>query len=197
MTITGTPVIPSTEGIDDVEIKFQVLYRFIGLQTLSEHNLGTHTDADILYNHFEIYYTDAIDELANILAARNMTLTVNQEDTALCHLIADYHEMGNPDWSFRSQSQAPGVSFSRGEKTGPRMALDKMLDNIEIAARRSMVTSGRGANMTFNRIKDAVNYPKRWKRTDIPSYDDSTDGFDSEAVSDMGYSDNDTNNSAW
>ena len=100
--------------------------------------------------------------------------------------------MGNPDWSFRSQSQAPGVSFSRGEETGPRAALNKLLDSIEIATRRASVTCGRGASMTFARIVDAKNYPARWKRTDIPSADFAEDGFDSEEVADLGYTDTTT-----
>lgn len=185
----------TTNDIDNVEDKFLVLYRFIGLQTSTQDESDENTDADIIYDHFVVYYNDAIDELVNILAVRNIVLTENQENTALCHLIADYHEMGNPDWSFRSQSQAPGVSFSRGEKTGPRMALEKMLDNVELANRRNIVTSGRGASMTFNRIKDATNYPMRWKRTSIPGYDQSEDGFDSSPVSDLGTDDN--QNNAW
>lgn len=179
--------------------KFAVYYRYIPVQTFiqSIEDPEEGTDSDILYDAFEMYSDQAADELDNIITAKGITLTNTQKYVALCHLVADYFEMGNPDFSFRSQSQAPGVSFSRGDKTGPRTALDKMLDTIEIATRRSMVTSGRGANMTFNRIKDAVNYPKRWKRTSIPAYDHTEDGFDSKAVSDMGYEENDNNNSAW
>lgn len=131
-----------------------------------------------------------------ICSARMITLTDTQEKIALCHLVADFFEQGNPDWSFRSQSQAPGVSFSRGEKTGPRTALDKMLDIIEIASRRSMITKGRGAATEIIRIKDAKNYPARFKRTDIPSFDTTPDtGYDSEEVSDMGVTNEQSN--AW
>lgn len=186
----------------DIISAFKIYYRFLDVQTYDEANedVPENTDADILYANFGLYADLAADELLNLLAARNLgidSITENQETILICHLVADHFEQGNPDWSFRSQSQAPGVSFSRGEKTGPRMALEKMLDTIEIAARRSMVTSGRGASMTFNRITDAVNFPKRWKRTSIPSYDPTTDGFDSEPVSDLGYEDDHTNNSAW
>jgi hypothetical protein len=186
----------------DIIDAFNIYYRFLSTQTYDEANESpaTNTDADILYSAFGLYADLAADELVNLLAARNIAttdITENQELVMLCHLVADHFEQGNPDWSFRSQSQAPGVSFSRGEKTGPRTALEKMLNEIQTATRMSSVTSGRGAAMTFNRVKDAVNFPKRWKRTSIPSYDPTTDGFDSEPVSDMGYEENDNNNSAW
>jgi hypothetical protein len=186
----------------DVISAFAVYYRFLDVQTYDEANedVPENTDADILYSSFGFYADLAADELLNLLAARNLSvdsITENQEIVMICHLVADFFEKGNPDWSFRSQSQAPGVSFSRGEDTGPRLALTKMLDEIQTAYRMSSVTSGRGASMTFNRIKDAVNYPRRWKRTSIPAYDHTEDGFDSEAVSDMGYEENDNNNSEW
>ena len=182
---------------------FSVFYRFIPIQTYDEANASPveNTDADILYSSFGLYADLAIDELVNLLAARNIpetSVTENQENVMLCHLIADFFEKGNPDWSFRSQSQAPGVSFSRGEDTGPRIALEKMLDELQVASKMSSVTSGRGASMTFDRIRDAKNYPRRWKRTDIPSYDDTTTtGFDSDEVEDLGYTDNQTNNTNW
>lgn len=186
----------------DIIDAFNTYYRFLSTQTYDEANESpaTNTDADILYSAFSLYADLAADELVNLLAARNIAttdITENQELVMLCHLVADYFEQGNPDWSFRSQSQAPGVSFSRGEDTGPRLALNKMLNEIQTATRMSSVTSGRGAAMTFNQIKDSTNYPKRWKRTSIPAYGPETDGFDSEAVSDMGYEETDNNNSAW
>ena len=171
---------------------FKIYYRFLGVQTFEEYGSDENEDTDIPYESFEIYSDLAVDELASLVAAKNITLTRTQEKVCLCHLIADYFEMGNPDWSFRSQSQAPGVSFSRGEETGPRAALNKLLDNIEIATRRASVTCGRGAGMTFNRIVDAKNYPARWKRTDIPSADFTDDGFDSKEVADLGYTDTTT-----
>lgn len=187
----------------DLISTFSVFYRFIPIQTYDEANASPveNTDADILYSSFGLYADLAIDELVNLLAARNIpetSVTENQENVMLCHLIADFFEKGNPDWSFRSQSQAPGVSFSRGEDTGPRIALEKMLNELQVASRMSSVTSGRGASMTFDRIRDAKNYPRRWKRTDIPSYDDTTTtGFDSDEVEDLGYTDNQTNNTNW
>lgn len=171
---------------------FKIYYRFLDTQTFTEYNAEDNTDADILYEHFETFTDLAFDELDALTSAKNISLTNTQEKVCLCHLIADYFEMGNPDWSFRSQSQAPGVSFSRGEETGPRAALNKLLDSIEIATRRASVTCGRGASMTFARIVDAKNYPARWKRTDIPSADFAEDGFDSEEVADLGYTDTTT-----
>jgi len=105
----------------------------------------------------------------------------------MCHLVADYFEMGNPDWSFRSQSQAPGVSFSRGEKTGPREAFEKLFNSIATSANLSAVSCSRGAAVEMVRIKDAVNYPNRWKRTLIPSYNQFEGGFDENEVDDNGY----------
>ncbi len=172
---------------------FGTYYRFIDVQTFTEYNTDPEdgTDSDILYEDFELYSEQASDELANLCASKGITLTNNQTYVALCHLVADYFEMGNPDFSFRSQSQAPGVSFSRGDKTGPRQALEKMLKSISDSARIGSVTCGRGASTEIIRIKDAKNYPNRWKRTGIPAYDSTSDGFDSEEVSDMGYDYND------
>lgn len=178
---------------------FAVYYRYIPVQTFAEYNDVPEdgTDSDILYEAFELYSDQAIDELDNLVAAKGITLTDTQKYVALCHLVADYFEMGTPDWSFRSQSQAPGVSFSRGEKTGPRMALEKMLDVIEISSRRAAVTGGRGVNTEIVRIKDAKNFPARWKRTCIPAYDPTTDGFDESEVSDTGYDYNQDTSSEW
>ncbi len=186
-------------NVPDLITKFAVFYRYMPVQTFAQYNTDpeTGTDADIQYEEFETYTELALDELDSILAARSITLTSIQEKIALCHLVADYIEMGTPDWSFRSQSQAPGVSFSRGEETGPRAALNKMLDVLEIASRRASITGGRGANTEIIRIKDAKNYPARWKRTCIPAYDHTTDGFDESEVSDMGYDYNQTTGTEW
>jgi hypothetical protein len=182
---------------------FQVLYRFIAIQTYDEANeaVPTHTDADILYDSFGLYADLASDELSNILASRSIPigyLTDNQINALICHLVADNFEKGNPDWSFRSQSQAPGVSFSRGEDTGPRLAIKAMIDSIEIAYRRSVVSGGRGSAVVINSIKDKLHYPKRWKRSGIPSYDDGEEGFDASETPDMGADYNDQQqNTAW
>ena len=134
----------------------------------------------------------AVDELANILDLRSITLTSTQEDAALCHLIADYFEQGNPDWNFRSQSMGSGVSFSRGEKTGPREALDKLLDQIEAAAKATRRSGIRMGEDDLKKCKDHLNYPRRYKMTQIPSFDFSEDGFDSAEMPDLG-SDSDRN----
>lgn len=182
---------------------FQVLYRFIPIQTYDEANeaVPIHTDADILYDSFGLYADLASDELDNILASRSIPigyLTDNQINALICHLVADNFEKGNPDWSFRSQSQAPGVSFSRGEDTGPRLAIKAMIDSIETAYRRSVVSGGRGSAVVINSIKDKLHYPTRWKRSGIPSYDDGEEGFDASETPDMGADYNDQQqNTAW
>ncbi len=187
-------VVPSSD-IPELVDTFKIYYRFLDVQTYEEQVANTHTDADILYTDFQTYLELAQDELQSLLIAKNITLTDVQKKVAMCHLIADYFEMGNPDWSFRSQSQAPGVSFSRGEETGPRAALNKLLDSIAKANVVSSMSAGRGAKVPVTRIKDAVNYPKRWKRTDIPAYNPFDGGFDEDEVDDMGY--NDAANSEW
>jgi hypothetical protein len=105
--------------------------------------------------------------------------------------------MGNPDYSFRSQSQAPGVSFSRGEDTGPRLALNKLLDSIELDIKRTGASGGRGKSIAMVQLKDAKNYPKRFKRTDIPSWNTAEDGFDADEISDNGQSIYDPGNNSW
>lgn len=159
---------------------FCLYYRFISV---------AETDADITYTGFVTYLDLARDELSRELGKRSIPedgLTEVEERVALCHLIADAYEMGNPDWSFRSQSQAPGVNFSRGDDTGPKLALNKLLDNIENSVKRSGYNGGR--RITLTQIKDSTNYPKRFKRTDIPAMDIGESGFDSEAISDFGES---------
>ena len=179
---------------------FGVFYRFLDVQTLDESNNTppTNTDADILYSNFGIYADLAIDELTNLLLIRSMTvdsITTNQYNALICHLVADYFEQGNPDWNFRSQSQAPGVSFSRGQETGPREAFNKLFESIANSAKLASITSGRGASYTPVRIKDAANYPNRWKRTLIPAYNQFEDGFDEGEVEDLG--NDDSSNSEW
>ena len=114
---------------------------------------------------------------------------------SVAHLVADYIEHGHPDWNFRSQSQAPGVSFSRGQETGPREAFNKLFESIANSAKLASITSGRGASYTPVRIKDAANYPNRWKRTLIPAYNHFEDGFDEGEVEDLG--NDDSSNSEW
>jgi hypothetical protein len=191
-----------TDPYADIIDAFSIYYRFLTCQSYDEANTSpaTNTDADILYNSFGLYADLAADELVNLLAARNIptnSITINQEIALLCHLVADYFERGNPDWSFRSQSQAPGVSFSRGEDTGPRLALTKMLDELQVAAKMILVTGRRGTNFEIIRIKDAKHYPNRWKRTCIPSYDPTSNGFDESEVFDQGVDYNQGSSNEW
>ena len=188
---TGTPIVlPVT--INELITKFRILYPNIDTQSPSEAGTGLNTDAEILYTSFDFYYNLAVDELANILDLRSITLTSTQEDAALCHLIADYFEQGNPDWNFRSQSMGSGVSFSRGDKTGPREALDKLLDQVEAAAKATRRSGIRMGEDDLKKCKDHLNYPRRYKMTQIPSFDFSEDGFDSAEMPDLG-SDSDRN----
>jgi hypothetical protein len=46
-------------------------------------------------------------------------------------------------------------------------------------------------------LKDAKNYPKRFKRTDIPSWNTAEDGFDADEISDNGQSIYDPGNNSW
>lgn len=179
----------SKSGIDKIITAFNIYYRFFTVQKKDEYNSNINNDADIPYNAFVLYKELAEDELVNLLNARSVPvnyLTSVQYDILICHLIADYFERGNPDYSFRSQSQAPGVSFTRGADTGPRLAIEKILESIEAAYRRDIVSGGRGSIIQINRISDAKKYPARWKRTDIPSLDMSDGGFDASDVSDFG-----------
>ena len=169
-------------------------YKNISIQTFTEYNESPQegTDSEILYEDMELYSDLAMDELANILDARGITLTNIQTYIAYCHLVADYIEMGEPDWSFRSQSMGSGVSFSRGDKTGPRAALDKLLDQVEAAAKATRRSGIRMSEDDLLRTKDHLNFPRRYKHTQIPSFDFSEDGFDSSEMPDLG-SDSDRN----
>jgi hypothetical protein len=194
-----TGVYTDINNIDLISV-FNIYYRFLTVQTESESTNNENTDADILFSSFNIYSDLAINELDNLLTSRSIPdtyITNNQYNALICHLIADYFEQGNPDWNFRSQSQAPGVSFSRGQTTGPREAFNKLFESIATAVRMSSVSSGRGSSISFNRIKDAANYPKRWKRTVIPAYDQSENGFDSDEVDDSGYDDRYNTGNQW
>ena len=179
---------------------FSVYYRYLTVQTLAQYNTTPEagTDVDIDYESFGIYLDLAQDELTRQLNMRSIPvtdLTESEENAALCHLIADAFEQGNPDWNFTNQSQAPGVSFSRGKETGPMTALNKLLDSIELAVKRSGSNGGRRVELT--RVKDAKNYPRRFKRSDIPAWDTSETGFDADEVSDLGQSIYDQNQNPW
>jgi hypothetical protein len=175
---------------------FSVYYKNISVQTLTEYNEIPQdgTDSEILYDEFSLMSELAIDELEDILSLRSITLTENQRQVALCHIVADHFEMTNPDWNFRSESMSPGVSFSRGDETGPRAALNKMLDIVEKAARRTSRSGIRMDASSIKRTKDSTNYPRRFKRTSIPSFDFSDDGFDTEQIPDLG---GDINDPTW
>jgi hypothetical protein len=169
-------------------------YKNISIQTFTEYNESPQegTDSEILYEDMELYSDLAMDELANILDSRNITLTNIQTYIAYCHLVADYIEMGEPDWSFRSQSMGSGVSFSRGDKTGPRAALDKLLDQVEAATKATRRSGIRMGEDNLKRCVDHTHYPRRFKMTQIPAFDPSSDGFDSAEMPDLG-SDSDRN----
>lgn len=163
-------------------------YKNITIQTFAQYNASPEegTSCEISYEDAELYSELARDELNDILNIRNITLTNIQTYVALSHLVADYIEMTNPDWNFRSQSMGSGVSFSRGEKTGPREALDKLLDQVEAAMKANRRSGIRMDASNILRTKDRTNYPRRFKMTQIPAFDFSEDGFDSEETSDLG-----------
>lgn len=181
---------------------FKVLYRFLDTQTYDESTESppTNIDADITYSDFQVYVGIADDELTSLLNTNSIAesfLTDSQYNALICHLVADHFEEGNPDWNFRSQSQAPGVSFSRGQDTGPREAFNKLFNGIVRANSLGSVTCGRGASTELTRIKDSANYPRRWKRTLIPAYDHFEGGFDESSVDDSGQEDNSNSYSEW
>jgi hypothetical protein len=102
---------------------FRILYRYI-------------SSTDLPYEKFKILYELAVDEHAqNLVTYGNPVLTTSQTNAAFCHLVGDYFEKGNPDWSYSSQSISPGVSFSRSQKNGiiktpARTAYEDLLDGI-------------------------------------------------------------------
>lgn len=167
---------------------FSVYYRNITIQTLSENNEIPEEgyDNELLYDAFELYTEQATDELSNILDSRNIVLTDTQKYVAICHLIADYYEMGETDWSHRSQSMGSGVSFSRGEDTGARLALNKLLDQVQAAANATRRPGVHMGASNIKHVKDSTHYPRRFKKTALPSWNFSEDGFDSEEVPDVG-----------
>jgi hypothetical protein len=205
--IGGTPQLPgnaetftvlnafTANEIDDIQRLFSVFYRYINVQSRSEAmaNTPTNTDADISYDNFGTYLELAEDELVDLLRARSIPstwMTDKEENLALCHLCAHYFEQGNPDWSYASQSQSPGVSFSRGRDkdgltaTGARLALEKLLDQVEIAVKRSGFAGGRRVERL--KIKDSKNYPRRWKRSDIMAFSTFDGDSDATEVKDLG-----------
>jgi hypothetical protein len=196
MTVVWTPI-PLTDT--DLSLMFKAYYRYIDLQTVTERDAGTNTDADILWNTFLIYESLAEAELPKLLTKKSIAITDLTADQVLvcyCHIIADHYEQGNPDWNYASQSQAPGVSFSRRQnskdpgisETSPRAALDKLLDDIAAAVK---MTSRSGLRGELTRTKDSTNYPLRWKRTGLPAFDPHEDGYDENEVSDFGVDYND------
>jgi hypothetical protein len=166
----------------------QTYYKNITVQTFTQYNASPEegTDCEMLYEDVELFSELAYDELNNITDARNISLTNIQKYVALCHLVADYFEQTSPDWSFRSQSMGSGVSFSRGDKTGPRMALDKLLDQVQAATNATRRSGIRMGADSITRTKDSTRYPRRFKRTSIPAWDFHEDGFDEAEVPDIG-----------
>jgi len=168
--------------IDNIIDLFAMYYREIAVQTRDEHEGDLNSDADIPYENFLKYLEIAEDELEAILVARGIALTDVQRRLAYCHIVADHYEMGNPDWSFKSESMGSGISFSRGDDTGPRAALNKLLDQVEQSTMRGSLPSA--GPRALLRTKDHTNYPRRYKLTQIPAFDYSESGFDSSQTSD-------------
>ena len=177
--------------VDDVQSLFGVLYRFLTVQTYDQAtaNPPTNTTTKISYDGFGMYLELAQDELIELLQSRLIPterLTIAQSNSILCHLIADYFEMGNPDWSYKSQSVGPGVSFSRGEDTSARLAVNKLLGQIELAVKKTRIPAGYIDERNLQKIRDSENYPRRFKKTSIPVADFTYDGYDANRTLDIG-----------
>ena len=115
-------------------IALKTSYKNINVQTEIEALNGENTGEDtcnidyLSFVDFAHHFERATEELSDIIQQKGITnMDPFQRHTALSHLIMDYVEMGNPDWNFTSETEAPGVSFTRGTKTGPRAALDKLI----------------------------------------------------------------------
>lgn len=110
---------------------------FESVQTEAEKDAGTNTDADLLYNDFEDYYNDALDQLADALAeAGGLVLTDTKTKKALCYLIADTFLQKHPGWSASSMSMAPGESISRTDplNTDPRKSFNNLIEKALAAS---------------------------------------------------------------
>lgn len=119
-----------TVSEENVRAALSVYTFFESVQTAAEDTAGTNTDADLLYDDFKIYYDDAADQLADLLAAAdNLVLSDAKTKKALCYLIADLFLQKNPGWSASSLSVSPGESISRTDplKTDPRKSLEKLI----------------------------------------------------------------------
>ncbi len=124
---------------------FRVYYRTIPVQTYTQYISVPEegTDCAMYYDEFEVFSDLAVDELQNILDARGISLTSTQTYVAYCHLVADYFEMGDPDWNFRSQNMGSGVSFKQGRKDwSPRSS-------------RQVIRSGAGSSKSQRNSKRA------------------------------------------
>jgi hypothetical protein len=123
---------------------FSLQYAYVPVQTKAQKDADEGTEPRYLsYDHFTDYYNLAIEELAaDLLNRGGLVITDTQTKAALCHLIADYCEMANPDWSYTQQSISSGeglptINISRGQHTSPRLAYNKLLEIIERAARHA------------------------------------------------------------
>jgi len=130
--------------VDNVLEFFELQYPYINVQTKDQYEAGIATEPRYLkYNHFSMYYDLAVDEFrADLLSRGGISATYAQTRAALCHLIADYCEMSNPDWSYLRQKVEtepglPTIDIERGGDTSPRMAYNKLLDIITKAAWRA------------------------------------------------------------
>jgi len=182
----------STDDIDSIEGLFKVLYWGITLQTDDEasESPAANDDANISAEEFGIYLGLAQDELERLVGAKHVPtdyITTNQSNMLLCHLVADYYEMGNPDWNFKSESMGSGVSITRGVDTGPRAAINKLLDTLYESWLYTARSGIRMGEKDLVMMKDHKHYPRRFKKTQIPAFDFADDGFDSNETTESGF----------
>lgn len=151
--------------------RFGVLYRYLTVQTYvqSVQVPEQNAEADIHYNAWVMYLEQATEELAAICTARGITLSTVMTEQALCHLVADYYEMGNPDWNYKEEKLSPNEQFTRGNETPPRAALNKLLDSAQAAAVAASAFGGTVPEIA--QVYDSANYPKKFHIMDT---DDGT-----------------------
>lgn len=129
----------SMPDVDTVLEFFRAQYPYIPVQVKDEQYAGP---AYMPYGHFCMYYELAVDELTADLLSRGVhSPSASQLRAALCHLIADYCEMSNPDWVYPEETvelgkDLPVIDIKRGEDTAARMAYRKLLDIMVRAALR-------------------------------------------------------------
>jgi len=143
-----------TVSVDDTLSFFAVQYPYIPVQSKEDKANNFHIEMKYLsYDRFKAYYDLACDEFeSDCLQRGGLVATDNQTNAALAHLIADYCEMTNPDWSYREQSVITGeglpqMRIQRGPETSPRAAYNKLLDIIMKACRHAPKAYNGSANV--------------------------------------------------